>query len=469
VTWEKTWNSNNNFMNGISSNGNDAVFLLGTENYGRFDRGRGSITLLKNRKNETKWTKQIWSYPFTDVAFMNKEIGIAVGGWTFRHSDGGDVFLTGNGGKSWNRTFNPAFELGACFFVHENAAFICESKNVFPGEENSIFKSTDSGKNWITFYETDGFSINDIWFINENVGWAVGTGIDQAKIIRTADVGENWEEDWRDPKPAYYQGDLYGLFSVCFVSDTTGWAIGEAGLMVKYSNKDGWQEQSSVTDLPLNKVFFSDEHHGWIAGGYSNDNDFYPLLLKTIDDGESWQEIENVNYLINDIYFENNQHGWAVGADSNSQGVILESLDGGNSWNVQIEDLIGPLTALHFKDSYGWAVGELGLVLRTDNGVSWIDQINNPVFSETYHLFQNYPNPFNPKTVISYQLPVSTEVELAILNLTGQKVATLVSSRQTAGIHKYEWDASGLTSGLYFYRITAGQMLAQTKKLILLK
>ncbi len=87
---------------------------------------------------------------------------------------------------------------------------------------------------------------------------------------------------------------------------------------------------------------------------------------------------------------------------------------------------------------------------------------------ETFSLNQNYPNPFNPSTIISYQLPQQSNVELAIYNMAGQIVSSLVSEQQSAGSYQYEWDADGLVSGVYFYRITAGEFV-KVKKLLLLK
>jgi predicted outer membrane repeat protein len=89
-----------------------------------------------------------------------------------------------------------------------------------------------------------------------------------------------------------------------------------------------------------------------------------------------------------------------------------------------------------------------------------------------FKLAQNYPNPFNTTTVISWQLAVGNDVDLSVYNLIGQKVATLVSERQSAGIHKVEWDASGLANGVYIYRLSArskARSFVQTKKLVLLK
>jgi len=86
-----------------------------------------------------------------------------------------------------------------------------------------------------------------------------------------------------------------------------------------------------------------------------------------------------------------------------------------------------------------------------------------------YWLFQNYPNPFNPKTVISYQLPVISNVELSIFNLLGQRVAAPVSEKQPAGTYKVVWDGSGFASGIYFCRIKTNNGFTQTTKMLLKK
>ena len=94
--------------------------------------------------------------------------------------------------------------------------------------------------------------------------------------------------------------------------------------------------------------------------------------------------------------------------------------------------------------------------------------LNDTYLPSKFELNQNYPNPFNPLTVISYQLPVNIKVELSIYNILGQKVATLVDAHQKTGYHQVEWDASGLASGLYYYRIEAGTFV-QTRKMVYLK
>lgn len=85
-----------------------------------------------------------------------------------------------------------------------------------------------------------------------------------------------------------------------------------------------------------------------------------------------------------------------------------------------------------------------------------------------FALEQNYPNPFNPSTTISFALPSAQDVTVTIFNLLGQEMRTVVNERFDAGVHRVNFDASDLVSGVYFYRIDAGQFSA-TKKMILMK
>jgi|GEM_PF-3397139 len=90
----------------------------------------------------------------------------------------------------------------------------------------------------------------------------------------------------------------------------------------------------------------------------------------------------------------------------------------------------------------------------------------------TFVLEQNYPNPFNPETVIEYQLPRASEVEISIFNLQGQKVATLVREHRSAGSHKIIWngmDKSGrpVASGIYLYQLKTDNFMASKKMLLL--
>ena len=105
----------------------------------------------------------------------------------------------------------------------------------------------------------------------------------------------------------------------------------------------------------------------------------------------------------------------------------------------------------------GWVYGDSdGPLARTDN------------LPTEFGLGQNYPNPFNPTTDIEYYLPEAAHVTLDVYNVTGQKVASLVDRVLGAGTHTAQWDAGSYSSGVYFYRLTAGNY-TETKKMVLLK
>ena len=88
---------------------------------------------------------------------------------------------------------------------------------------------------------------------------------------------------------------------------------------------------------------------------------------------------------------------------------------------------------------------------------------------DLYELFQNYPNPFNATTTIRYALGVTSNVELSIYNLLGQKVVPLVSARHPAGKYEVQWDAADFASGVYLYKLHTDNGFSQTRKLVFLR
>ncbi|RLD24218.1 MAG: hypothetical protein DRI70_08490 [Bacteroidetes bacterium] len=92
-------------------------------------------------------------------------------------------------------------------------------------------------------------------------------------------------------------------------------------------------------------------------------------------------------------------------------------------------------------------------------------EINGKGFTNGFKLYQNYPNPFNPVTTIPYSIPRNSLVQLKIYNLLGQEVATLVNEEKPTGNYQVEFDASNFPSGVYLYRLRAGDFV-QTKKMI---
>lgn len=105
-----------------------------------------------------------------------------------------------------------------------------------------------------------------------------------------------------------------------------------------------------------------------------------------------------------------------------------------------------------------------------------VDVKENNLLPSEFSLEQNYPNPFNPSTSIRYDIPSKSFVTLKIFNTLGEEIKSLVNENKSAGSYEVKFDGSNLSSGVYFYRITAGnpslrsgQGFTQTKKLLLLK
>ena len=127
---------------------------------------------------------------------------------------------------------------------------------------------------------------------------------------------------------------------------------------------------------------------------------------------------------------------------------------------------------VHFNLDYFHNLSKLAVATIANLAIyNFPTQLENQEYTYItgFVLQQNYPNPFNPNTTIEFSLPNTEFVTLKIYNILGEEVATLVSEKFTAGKYKYEWDASRLASGVYLYRLEAGNNFIKTKKLILLK
>ena len=110
--------------------------------------------------------------------------------------------------------------------------------------------------------------------------------------------------------------------------------------------------------------------------------------------------------------------------------------------------------------------GEAGLfIVRNDFLTSVVDI---PSLPSSFSLSQNYPNPFNPTTTINYLLAQNSNVTLKVFNILGQEIQTLVHKTQVAGEYEISWNSRDLPSGLYVYRLQAGQFV-ETRKMILLR
>ena len=192
---------------------------------------------------------------------------------------------------------------------------------------------------------------------------------------------------------------------------------------------------------------------------------YYDFTAQTIGDSVLFDRGNNYEY------------GWVLGNQEpfNQWGINSTK----NTYNVVIYG--SGFRIYNFVKGVGLYGDQGGEVLYTQtllkgfmkDGIVYGDTIlavdsKKPETITNFNLEQNYPNPFNPTTIIKWELPKASHVTLKIYNVIGQEVKTIVDKFENAGVHQKEFSASGLSSGIYFYRLKAGSFI-QTKKMIILK
>ena len=234
------------------------------------------------------------------------------------------------------------------------------------------------------------------------------------------------------------------------------------------------------------------------------------MFFKTTDFGFSWRIIDS-DYEINHIVMTNDNVGYAI-----SQNQVYKTKDAGKNWSVVLSnsDYWASYNSLTFIDSIRGLVWSNSDFQYTSNGsINWYSyDLDLPIrytrdaigtnargdlfavgagrllmypsyfvyvhgsksfdnisdIPHNYILLQNFPNPFNPTTVIEYSLPSESNVKLIVYNTLGQSIKVLESGYKPAGNYAITFDASGLPSGIYFYKLEAGSF-TQIKKMILIK
>nr|MCU0344862.1 T9SS type A sorting domain-containing protein [Ignavibacterium sp.] len=143
----------------------------------------------------------------------------------------------------------------------------------------------------------------------------------------------------------------------------------------------------------------------------------------------------------------------------NASGTVIDSIN-----LVAVTDTAASYGRLPDGDA-NWQI----LVPRTRGYSNVFTDVEDNFNSITeYRLNQNYPNPFNPTTTISFTIPVSGNVSLKVFNILGKEVATLISEIKSAGNYSVDFNAAGLSSGVYFYQLITDNFTA-TKKFTLMK
>ena len=191
------------------------------------------------------------------------------------------------------------------------------------------------------------------------------------------------------------------------------------------------------------------------------------FFARTTDGGATWQDLGRVKPDPGEMasFPVGSTKAWIAGGRT-----VACSYDNGATWALQaIEPVSAPFYAMSFCDpASGWIVTGAGEILHYRELPTTVRPEHEGSSPIQVLLQQNYPNPFNPSTRIQYALPHRSYVTLTVFNALGQRVATLVNGEVEAGYHEVTFNASTLASGVYFYRIQAGNF-NRVKKLVLLK
>ncbi len=166
-------------------------------------------------------------------------------------------------------------------------------------------------------------------------------------------------------------------------------------------------------------------------------------------DGDMIKLYDHVGNLIDSVSYENNGEWTSL---PNGNGPTLSLI------NPQFDNTI----ASNWKAS-----GNYGTPGKLNDTFTKVDEEEN-LSPDNFVLYNNYPNPFNPTTIISWQIPAADKVSLKVYDLLGREVAILVDEFKPAGRYSVEFNATNLSSGIYFYRLQAGKNV-ETKKLVLMK
>jgi photosystem II stability/assembly factor-like uncharacterized protein len=375
-------------------------------------------------------------------------------------ADAGMILKTTNGGLNWillNTNTNRT--IYSIKFINNNTGFAAT--------HNKILKTTNSGTSWDTTINGGGLSIS---FVNSNTGYSLKQ-LYQNSIWKTTNTGSSW-----DSTSIIFTTNV--VRKIFFLNEQTGyaggtfWTMSGGGLyqaMIWKTENSGitWSNPyssiNSGTYSAITDIYFPNAVTGFSLG-YHGSSPSIPYIYKTVNSGQNWTTIQLAERMTS-IKFADVNSGWVCGLN----GKIMHSTNGGSGWSEQISGTASTLNEVFMVNSaIGYIAGQNGVILKTTNGGITSLQQTGITVPDNFSLCQNYPNPFNPATQIKFDIPISLFVNLIIYDVNGKEVSVLVNEDISAGSYSVDWNAAAYPSGVYFYRITAGEFI-ETKKMVLLK
>ena len=336
------------------------------------------------------------------------------------------IYRTTNGiNGTWLNTVVPGTG-GSQGLYYQAIAFIDKNNGLAGSNGNDIVKTTDGGATWTAVIPPSGVTafaaINMYGFKDGSnvIRMSLSDGV-AYHCYKTTNLGTLWTEE---VLPSL--GSTNGIQHMQFVNGTLGFAGGLAGTVMKYS-----------VPVPVELTSFT-----------ANTT----MGIITLN----WRTATEINNRGFEIQRKADDNNWVVIAFKNGNGTTT------NTNSYSFTDNISSLNAnklsyrLNQVDFNGQS--QFSPVVLVDN-----------IIPVNYSVSQNFPNPFNPSTIIKYQLPQNSFVNLRIYNSLGQEAATLVNGMVNAGTYEVQFNASNLSSGVYYYVIKAGNNFVQTKKMIFIK
>lgn len=366
-----------------------------------------------------------------DVHFVNSQTGIVVGNWI--------ITRTTDGGNTWQKK-DSSDSFWSVKFFNETTGIVGGS---------GIRRTTDAGNTWSIALPGESGVFFNLSIINQIT--AIANGYYTNKIYKTTNAGLNW----------FVLTTIPNQYSIChFINSNTGFMMNEK--MYRTSNAGAsWVIVGNDQHYSRQPFYFINDNTGWFTDTQE--------IKKTTDGGLTWFE-QTPNSLIRfySFSFVNENTGWCVGGLNT--GNIYKTTNGGTNW-IENKDIPVPeLSGVYFlNENTGWAVGDGGVIIKTTTGGGTISiQQTSTAIPDKFYLSQNYPNPFNPVTNIEFSLPQKSFVKLKVFDLLGREVANLVNENLSAGSYKYDFNASALTSGIYFYKLETDNF-SETRKMVLIK